>query len=147
MKLKNFNQFINENSSQERGAFREILDPKLRYDYLHDLMVNDYDAFEKECNTLAAEAIGCDPSEIHFIGSPTNDDIEPSDWVKVKDLLDGNDFDLKKPGELLWWFSVPAPDGYMAAYLFRHNGNDIIMYDAEDGPFIYLRDPDLKIPV
>jgi hypothetical protein len=137
MRLKNFNQFINESNEQERGAFGEILDPKLERKDLHDLMVSNYDAFEQECNKIAAKAIGCRPEDIVFLGTP--EEIEDDDQEKVEGLLVNGKFDPENPGKLLWWFSVPAPDGYMAAYLFKHDGKDIVMYDAEDGPFIYSR--------
>ena len=131
--VKLFESWLNEGSEQ-------ALEPKLRRDDLYDLMMDDYEAFEKECNKIAADAIGCKPKDIYFVGSPVNDDtLEDPIWPKIKDLLSSGNGWPKKPGKLLFWFDADAPDGHMKACHWKHNGIDVVMFDGEDGPFIYVK--------
>jgi hypothetical protein len=95
-------------------------------------------------NEIIADALGCDPAELdnYFIGSPVNidpdDQEESAEFEQVSDLFD-SDWNLKESGKLVYEFDEPAPDGFQRAQLFRHNGMRVVVVEAEDGPFIYVK--------
>jgi hypothetical protein len=131
--IKGFTQFVNENRMDDMNDMNHEtgMDPDL---YLDD---------ERQ-NEIIADALGCDPAELdnYFIGSPVNidpdDQEEAAEFEQVRDLFD-SDWNLKESGELVYGFDEPAPDGFQRAQLFRHNGMRVVVVEAEDGPFIYVK--------
>jgi len=138
--VKGFTQFVNENLG-EGQADKEV------NSFGEDLFLD----YEKQ-DAIIADALGCESNEVsnYFIGSPV--DMNPdliSAFDSIKDLFNGGgesvedydnfDWTLKKKGRIIYHIEVSAPDGYQVAHYFHHNGMRVVVVDANDGPYIYIK--------
>jgi hypothetical protein len=137
--IKRFTQFVNENHMGDMDHMG----------HENGQLLSFADGLE-ETDMATADALGCSPEELsdYYIGSPVTRYDEPNfmdDFAPVMDLFytdeenEGMDFELKKPGQIIWTVRDAGPGGYAQAHMFRHNGMTVIVIDGDDGPFVYVK--------